>query len=71
MIYVQTIYVFILLLCLCRQQNIRACYVIHCEALFQMVTLGPMVLLYGGAVISRCVFKIFVAGERDGRGIGL
>ena len=45
MIYVQTIYVFILLLCLCRQQNIGACFVIHCEALFQMVTLGPIVLL--------------------------
>lgn len=71
MIYVQTICVFILLVCLCRQKNIGACFVIHCEALFQMVTRGPIVLLYCGAVISKCVSKILVAGERDGRGIGL
>ena len=71
MIYVQTIYVFILLVCLCRQRNIGACFVIHCEALFQMVTRGHIVLLYCGAVISKHVSKILVAGERDGRGIGL
>lgn len=71
MIYVQTICVFTLLLCLYRQKNIRACFVIHREALFQMVTLGLIVLLYCGTVISKCVSKILVAGERDGRRIGL